>query len=159
MSEKIPETVQGWKAKRRAALVLEILKGQTSVAEAKRKHGLTVAGIEGWKDKFLLGAENALSARPKGVGAAKNQEIKRLKQKGGELVLDKDILKAAMKGRSPKNVRGVIACVPRVSARRVCRVYKLCVTFWAIHRSASDASRHSTNPISEHTQWSCSFYI
>jgi hypothetical protein len=30
-----------------------------------RKHGLTVAEIEEWRDRFLLRAENALRARPK----------------------------------------------------------------------------------------------
>ena len=44
-----------------------------------------------------LGAENALRARPKDEEALKEEEIKRLKQKVGELVLDNDILKEAMK--------------------------------------------------------------
>jgi len=39
MSEEIPEDVQRWTSKRRAALVLSILKGETSVQEAARKHG------------------------------------------------------------------------------------------------------------------------
>ena len=41
-----PENVQRWTAKRRSALVLSIIKGETSVAEAARKHGLTVAEVE-----------------------------------------------------------------------------------------------------------------
>jgi len=49
-----------WTAKRRVALVVSILKGETSVAEAARQHGLTVAEIEDWREKFLVGAENAL---------------------------------------------------------------------------------------------------
>lgn len=36
MSEEIPEDVQRWTSKRRAALVLSILKGETSVQEAAR---------------------------------------------------------------------------------------------------------------------------
>jgi transposase-like protein len=44
MSEAEEEdSVQRWTAKRRAALVVSILKGQTSIAEAARTHGLTVA--------------------------------------------------------------------------------------------------------------------
>lgn len=54
------EPIERWTAKRRAALVLSILKGETSVAEAARRHALTVAEIEDWRDRFLLGAENAL---------------------------------------------------------------------------------------------------
>ena len=47
------------------ALVVSILKGETSAAEAARLHGLTVAEIEDWRKKFLLGAENALRTWPK----------------------------------------------------------------------------------------------
>ena len=46
------ETLKRWTAKRRTALVLEILRGDTSLAEAARKHGLTVAEIEEWRDRF-----------------------------------------------------------------------------------------------------------
>jgi hypothetical protein len=52
MSEEIPEDVQRWPSKRREALVLSILKGETSVQEAARKHGLTVAEIEDWRERF-----------------------------------------------------------------------------------------------------------
>lgn len=39
-------------AKRRAALVVDILRGSTTVVEAARAHGLTVAEIEQWKERF-----------------------------------------------------------------------------------------------------------
>jgi transposase-like protein len=96
---EVPENIERWTAKRRVALVVSILKGETSVAEAARKHGLTVAEVEDWRDRFLLGAENALRARPKDEDALKDEAIKKLKQKVGELVLDNDILKEALKGR------------------------------------------------------------
>ena len=54
------QDVKRWTAKRRAALVLEILKGNTTTAEATRPHGLTVAEVERWKERFLARAENAL---------------------------------------------------------------------------------------------------
>jgi len=65
MADEVPEDVQRWISKRRAALVLSLLKGETSVQEAGRKHGLTVAEIEDWKDRFLLAAENALRSLPR----------------------------------------------------------------------------------------------
>jgi transposase-like protein len=99
MVADIPENVERWTAKRRVALVVSILKGETSVAEAARKHALTVAEVEEWRDRFLLGAENALRARPKDEEALRDEELKKLKQKVGELVLDNDILKEALKGR------------------------------------------------------------
>jgi transposase-like protein len=86
-----------WTAKRRSALVLELLRGDCSVAEAARKHGLTVAEIEEWRDRFLSGAENALRSRPLDEDGQKDREIKRLKQKVGELVMDLDIIKEAVK--------------------------------------------------------------
>lgn len=98
MTAELPENVQRWTAKRRAALVLSLLRGETSAQEAARKHGLTVAEVEGWKEKFLLAAENALRSRPKDEEALKDEQIKQLKQKVGELVLDMDILKEATKG-------------------------------------------------------------
>ena len=70
-------TIQG----RRVALVVNILKGETSVQQAARKHGLTVAEIEDWQERFLLGAENGLRARPKDEEALKDEHIKKLKQK------------------------------------------------------------------------------
>ena len=99
MAEEAADTPQRWTAKRRAALVLSIVKGETSAQAAARKHGLTVAEIEEWRDRFLLAAENALRARPKDEEALKDEQIKRLKQKIGELVLDLDILKEATKDR------------------------------------------------------------
>ncbi len=78
------EQLKRWTAKRRAALVLDILHGDTSAAEAARKHGLTIADIEEWKDRFLAGAENALRSRPLDDEAQKDHEIKRLKQKSAD---------------------------------------------------------------------------
>jgi hypothetical protein len=44
-----------------------------------------------------LGAENALRTRPKDDEALKDEQVKKLKQKIGELVLDNDILREALK--------------------------------------------------------------
>ena len=103
MSEEIPEDVQRWTSKRRAALVLSILKGETSVQEAARKHGLTVAEIEDWRERFLLAAENALRSRPKDEEALKDERIKKLERKIGELVLDMDILREGVRPYLPSN--------------------------------------------------------
>ncbi|MFQ5521650.1 MAG: transposase [Candidatus Methylomirabilia bacterium] len=99
MADESPDPVQRWTAKRRVALVHSILKGETSVQQAARTHGLTVAEIEEWQERFFLGAENALRARPKDEEALKDEQIKKLKQKIGELVVDLDILKEATKDR------------------------------------------------------------
>lgn len=95
MSEGTSGEVQRWTAKRRAALVVSIMKGETSVAEAARQHGLKVSEIEDWQEKFMLAAENALRSRPREEEALKDEQIKQLKQKVGELVLDLDIVRTA----------------------------------------------------------------
>ena len=97
MAAESAEPIERWTAKRRVALVVSLLKGETSVAEAARMHGLTVAEVEGWQEKFLSGAENALRTRPKDEDAVKDEQIKKLKQKIGDLVLDNDILREALK--------------------------------------------------------------
>jgi len=97
MATESAEPIERWTAKRRVALVIRILKGETSVAEAARQHGLTVAEMEDWREKFLLGAENALRTRPKDNEALKDEQVKKLTQKIGELVLDNDILREALK--------------------------------------------------------------
>lgn len=91
------ESQKRWTAKRCSALVLEILRGDCSVVEAAWKHGLTVAEIEEWRDRFLSGAENAFRSYPLDEETQKEREIKRLKQKVGELVAER-----AAAGRNPR---------------------------------------------------------
>jgi len=124
MSEEIPEDVQRWTSKRRAALVFSILKGETSVQEAARKHGLTVAEIEDWRERFLLAAENVLRSRPKDEEALEDERIKKLEHKIGELVLDMDILKEGVRPSpfGPQDVRRVLSIIVGVSQRRACSV-------------------------------------
>jgi len=94
---EIPEDVKRWTAKRRAALVLSILRGETSVQEAARQHGLTVAEIERWRERFMSAAENALRSRPKDEEGVKDKRIRQLERKIGEMVLDMDIMREALK--------------------------------------------------------------
>ncbi len=97
MAAESAEPIERWTAKRRVALAVSILKGATSAVEAARQHGLTVAEVEDWREKFLLGAENALRSRPRDEEAIKDEQIKKLKQKIGDLVLDNDIVREALK--------------------------------------------------------------
>ena len=94
---EIPDDVRRWTAKRRSALVLSILRGETSVQEAARQHGLTVAEIEQWRENFLAAAENALRSRPKDQEGEKDRRIRQLERKIGEMVLDMDIMREALK--------------------------------------------------------------
>ena len=55
MASESAEPIERWTAKRRVVLVVSILKGETSVAEAARTHGLTVAEVEDWRRSFCPG--------------------------------------------------------------------------------------------------------
>ena len=91
------EPIERWTAKRRAALVWQILKQETSVVEAARQHGLTVRDVEDWQEQFLRAAENGLRRRPKDEEALQEEQIKKLKQKIGELVVENGVLREALK--------------------------------------------------------------
>src|SRR5271167_3593628 len=93
--EERSDEVQRWTAKRRAALIISLLKGETTAVEAARRHGLKVAEGEGWRDRVLLGGENALRGRQKEEEGLREEEISRLKRKAGELTIDLDILREA----------------------------------------------------------------
>lgn len=95
------EAILRWTAKRKSAVVLSILKGETSIAETARAHSLTVAEIERWKEAFLSGAENALRSAPKDEESAKEEHIKRLERKVGRMTLEMDIMREAMRPYRP----------------------------------------------------------
>jgi transposase-like protein len=95
--ELVPDDIQRWTARRRTALVLSILKGEFSMEEGARRHDLTVAEIEDWKERLLVAAHNALRSKPRDEDALKDEQIRRLKQKVGELVLDNDLLREALR--------------------------------------------------------------
>ena len=89
---ELTQEVLRWTAKRRTALVLQLLRGETTVAEAARAHDLKPSDIEHWQETFLAAGENGLKSRPKEELERKDHEIQKLKQKVGELVMDLDIL-------------------------------------------------------------------
>ena len=45
-SSEAASDVQRWTAKRKAAVVLELIKGKTTAVETAREHGLTVGEVE-----------------------------------------------------------------------------------------------------------------
>jgi transposase-like protein len=64
MSIGIGEEFKRWTAKRKAALVMEIIQGKTTVAEVTRSYDMPSSEIEEWVDKVRKGLENALRAKP-----------------------------------------------------------------------------------------------
>ncbi len=73
--------------------------------------------------------------------ALKDEQIKKLKQKIGDLVLDNDILREALKPYpfGPEDIRRVKATRSGVSERRSCRVLQ--VSRATVHRPRTAAGR------------------
>ena len=88
---ELPQEIKRWTAKRRTALVLQLLRGETTVAEAARQHDLKPSEIEHWKETFLAGGENSLKSRPKEELELKDAQIRKLKEKIGDLVMKQDV--------------------------------------------------------------------
>jgi transposase-like protein len=87
------EDFQRWTAKRKSAVVLEIIKGLTTAAEVARKHGLTVAEVERWVEAGLQAMESGLRSNPKEAAEEWEAEKKELFAKIGQLSLEVDVLK------------------------------------------------------------------
>ena len=56
-----------WTAKRKAALVKELMRGQTTLAEAATLHDLLPSEIEKWVEEAEAGMESALRTNPRDV--------------------------------------------------------------------------------------------
>lgn len=84
-----------WTAKRKAAMVLDVIKGVVTPAEVARKHGLTVSEVEGWVDSGLKGMEGQLRSNPRDLDAEHEAEKKELLAKIGELSMEVTLLKKA----------------------------------------------------------------
>jgi hypothetical protein len=88
MSTTIEEEVKRWTARRKSALVLEIIQGKTTVSEASRQYYLAPSEIEEWIEHGKAGMENALRAKPEDVREQHEREIKALQEAYGEAMLE-----------------------------------------------------------------------
>lgn len=87
------EVFKRWTAKRKKAVVLDVIKGVVTPAEVARKHGLTVGEIEKWVDDGMRGMEDRLRSNPRDLDAAHEAEKKELFAKIGRLSLEVEVLK------------------------------------------------------------------
>ena len=88
MSELMDEQIKRWTAKRKSALVLEIIQGKTTVAEASRAYDLPPSEIENWVDDGKRGMENAMRANPQDVREQYECQLKDLQETYGEAMLE-----------------------------------------------------------------------
>jgi len=59
MSIEMDEEITRWTARRKSALVLNIIQGKTIVSESSRQFDLPPSEIESWIDQAKAGMENA----------------------------------------------------------------------------------------------------
>lgn len=88
MSMVMEEEIKRWTAKRKSALVIEILQGKTTIAEASRAFDLSPSEIEGWVDDAKRGMENALRTNPLDMREQYEKQLKELQEAYGEAMLE-----------------------------------------------------------------------
>ena len=81
-----------WTPTRKAAVVLELLRG-VDVVELARRHGLSQAQLGVWRDRFLEGGQAALRIRRGQIELERDRQVRELERKVGQLTLEKEILK------------------------------------------------------------------
>ena len=82
------DDIKRWTAKRKAALVMEIIQGKSTVAEASRAFDLAPSEIETWVDEAKRGMENALRAKPMDIREQYEKQLKELQEAYGEAMLE-----------------------------------------------------------------------
>jgi transposase-like protein len=88
MSTTMDEEIKRWTARRKSALVLDIIQGKATVAEASRQFDLPPSEIENWIDEGKRGLENALRAKPEDVREQYERQLKDLQEAYGEAMLE-----------------------------------------------------------------------
>jgi len=95
---------QWWTAKRKVELLLQLIKGEVKLVDVCREHDLKQSEVEGWLEIFLKGGERSLKARAEDEQANHERELRELRAKVGELVLELDARKKldALTGKPEK---------------------------------------------------------
>ena len=88
MSITMDEEIKRWTAKRKNALVMDIIQGKTSVSEAARAFDLAPSEIEEWVNDAKQGMENALRAKPLDIREQYEKQPKELQEAYGEAMLE-----------------------------------------------------------------------
>ncbi len=88
MSVIVEEDFKRWTAKRKAALVMDIIQGKTSISEASQSFDLPPSEIEEWPEEGKRGMENALQAKPLDVKEQYERQLKELQEAYGEAMLE-----------------------------------------------------------------------
>jgi transposase-like protein len=82
------EEIKRWTARRKTALVLEILQGKTAIAKASRADDLPPSELESWVEDGTKGMENALRTNPQDVRERYARQLKELQEAYGDAMLE-----------------------------------------------------------------------
>ena len=88
MSALMEDDIKRWTAKRKTALVLDIIQGKTTVSEVSRTYDLNPSEVEQWVDDGKKGMENALRTKPLEVKEQYERQLSDLQQAYGEAMLE-----------------------------------------------------------------------
>ncbi len=115
--------IKRWTAKRKAALVKELIRGQTMIAEAARQHDLLPSEIEKWVEDAEAAMVNALRANPREVTELYEKKIEELQAAYGGAQSPKKIEPSSRPGRGLMHqVQAEMAQAgDRVSVSQLCR--------------------------------------
>lgn len=78
---------------KKLAVVLEGLKGNGSIAELSRRHGISDALYYRWRDQFVEGGRRALSGKTECPSSEMKQKLSEYEKVIGRLTVQNEILK------------------------------------------------------------------
>lgn len=88
MSTLMEDDIKRWTAKRKTALVLDIIQGKTTVSEASQAYDLNLSEVVQWVDEGKSGMENALRSKPLEIKEQYERQLSVLQQAYGEAMLE-----------------------------------------------------------------------
>ena len=97
MRDPVAEDVANWDARRKSALVIDILAGNLSMEEAGSRHAIPVADLVSWQRQFIEGGEAALDSSTVGNGCHADQ-LSQLHAKIGAQAMELEAMKKPLAG-------------------------------------------------------------
>jgi transposase-like protein len=88
VSTVMEDDIKRWTAKRKTGLILDIIQGKTTVAEASCAYDLPPSEIEEWVDEGKKGIENALRSKPLEIKEQYERQLRELQEAYGEAMLE-----------------------------------------------------------------------
>ncbi len=143
MSTTMEEEFKRWTAKRKTQLVLDILQGRTTVAEASRTFDLAPSEIEEWVEDGRKGMENALRTKPLDIKEHYERQIRELQEAYGEAMLQMRVLKKVSKPAGGRRKMMSLARQAAAEEGATVSTARLCEWFDIPRRSAYYQSRRS----------------